>query len=369
MLQLFPCKFVNATYPSTRLMTCRIFCVLITVTFFSFHLCAQTGGNNTFEFLNLPAASRIAALGGNHISVLDNDINLSFQNPAVLNEEMKNSIGFNYAPYFADIHFGYAVYGFKVKQAGMFSTGMQFINYGQFFQTDETGVKTGTFSAAEYAFNLSWSKKLFEGIQTGVTLKTVYSKLESYSASGLMADLGFHYQSNSNHFSAGVLIKNVGKQLSTYNGISEPLPFEVQAGFSYLMPKAPFRLSLTLTHLEKWNLGYINPDEQGKVDPLTGDTSIVKISLYEKISRHFTPAAEILITKSFHLRLAYNFMRRRDLAFDSARSISGLSFGIGFRVSKFHLSYSLASYNVAGSSNHFSITTNLGSFKKAKPDN
>jgi hypothetical protein len=57
-------------------------------------------------------------------------------------------------------------------------------------------------------------------------------------------------------------------------------------------------------------------------------------------------------------------MRRRDLAFDSAKSISGLSFGIGFRVSKFNFSYALASYNSAGSSNHFSITTNLGSFKK-----
>lgn len=333
-------------------------------------LLAQTGGNNAFEFLNLPAVARIAALGGNHISVLDNDINLSIQNPAILNSSMKNSLSFNYAPYFADINFGYAVYGFEVKKAGMLAAGVQFINYGEFDRTDETGNKTGTFSAAEYSFNVAWSKKLYQGIQTGVTLKTVYSKLESYNATGVMADIGMHYQSPSNHFSAGLVIKNAGMQLSTYtDGNREPLPFEIQAGFSYLMPKAPFRLSMTLTHLEKWNLGYINPDEQGKVDPLTGDTTVLKVSLYEKFSRHFTPSAEILITKSFHLRLAYNFMRRRDLAFDSAKSISGLSFGIGFRVSKIHFSYALAAYNAAGSSNHFSISTNLGSFRKAgKPD-
>ncbi len=345
----------------------RILFVSFFVLLLSHKLAAQTGGNNTFEFLNLPAVARIAALGGNHISVLDNDINLSFQNPAVLNAQMKNSLSFNYAPYFADINFGYAVYGFEVKKVGMLSAGMQFINYGDFDLTDETGNKTGTFSAAEYSFNLAWSKKLHEGIQAGVTLKTVYSKLESYNATGVMADIGMHYQSPSNHFSAGLVIKNAGMQLSTYtDGNREPLPFEIQAGFSYLMPKAPFRLSMTLTHLEKWNLGYINPDEQGKVDPLTGDTTVLKVSLYEKLSRHLTPSAEILITKNFNLRLAYNFMRRRDLAFDSAKSISGLSFGIGFRVSKFHFSYSLASYNAAGSSNHFSISTNLGSFKKAE---
>jgi hypothetical protein len=347
-------------------MQYRIFCFAVSVFLLVKDLSAQTGGNNTFEFLNLPAVARVAALGGNHISVLDNDINLSFQNPAVLNEGMKNSLSFNYTPYFADISFGYAVYGFHVKKAGMLSAGIQFINYGDFDLTDETGIKTGTFSAAEYAFNLAWSKKLYEGIQAGITLKTVYSKLESYKSTGLMADLGMHYNSPSNHFSAGVVIKNAGMQLNTYtSGNREPLPFEIQAGLSYLMPKAPFRLSMTLTHLEKWNLGYINPDEQDKVDPLTGDTTVLKVSLYEKISRHFTPAAEILVTKNFHLRLAYNFMRRRDLAFDSVKSISGLSFGVGFRVSKFHFSYALASYNSAGSSNHFSITTKLGSFRKA----
>ncbi len=348
-------------------MTTRIFFISLSAFLISQQLYAQTGGNNTFEFLNLPATARSAALGGNHISVLDNDINLSFQNPAVLNPEMKNSMSFNYAPYFADIHFGYAVYGFEVKKAGMLSAGMQFINYGDFDRTDETGNKTGTFSAAEYSFNIAWSKKLYEGIQAGVTLKTVYSKLESYNSTGVMADIGMHYQSPSNYFSAGLVIKNAGMQLSTYtDGNREPLPFEIQAGFSYLMPKAPFRLSMTLSHLEKWNLGFINPDEQGKVDPLTGDTTILKVTFYEKVSRHLTPAAEILITKNFNLRLAYNFMRRRDLAFDSVKSISGLSFGIGFRVSRFHFSYALASYNAAGSSNHFSISTNLGKFKKTE---
>jgi len=345
-------------------MKFRVFGVFFMI-LLPFSAMPQTGGNNTFEFLNLAAPARIAALGGNLISVIDNDLNLAFQNPAVLNEQMNKTVTFNYVPYLASVKFGYAAYGFNVPKAGMLSAGIHYVDYGDFDWTDDTGNKLGTFSAAEYSFNLSWAKKLFEGIQTGVTLKTIYSKLESYTSTGVAADLGLHYQSPSGHFSAGGVIRNAGRQLKSYtDGNREPLPVEIQAGVSYLLPKAPFRLSMTVHNLEKWNLGYINPNEQGKVDLLTGDTSVLKISLFEKITRHLTPSVEVLITKNFNLRLAYNLMRRRDLLYESHRSMAGLSFGIGFRVSKFVLSYGLASYNSAGSSSHFSISTNLGHYQK-----
>ncbi|MBL0097734.1 MAG: hypothetical protein IPP46_15480 [Bacteroidetes bacterium] len=45
---------------------------------------AQSGGNNTFEFLNLVAPARIAALGGNAIATHSDDITLVSQNPALL---------------------------------------------------------------------------------------------------------------------------------------------------------------------------------------------------------------------------------------------------------------------------------------------
>jgi hypothetical protein len=334
-------------------------CLLFTLA--AGHAFSQTGGNNTFEFLNLPSSARLAALGGSFVSVLDNDLNMAAQNPSLLNQEMKHMLALNMAPYFADIHFGYAAFGFEIKKVGMLSTGIHFINYGTFDRADETGLKTGTFTAAEYSFNVAWSKKLHENIRGGITLKTVYSRLESYLSHGLLADIGMHYQSPSGHFSAGLVVRHAGRQLKPYTeGNRQPVPFEILSGFSYRLPRAPLRLNMTVTHLEKWNLGYINPREQGRIDPLTGDTTFLTVSLFEKIARHLIPSAEILITRDFHLRFAYNFMRRRDLIFDTVRSLSGLSFGTGFRLSRFKFDYALAFYNVAGRSHHFSLTTYLG---------
>ncbi|HLC83012.1 MAG TPA: penicillin-binding protein, partial [Bacteroidia bacterium] len=53
---------------------------------------AQTGGNNTYEFLNLPISARVSALGGNLIPVKDNDLNVSLINPSLLSDSMSNNV-------------------------------------------------------------------------------------------------------------------------------------------------------------------------------------------------------------------------------------------------------------------------------------
>ena len=68
---------------------------------FSFGASAQIGGVGTYEFLNLPVSARTAALGGNIMSVKDNDINASFQNPSLLNPSMDNSLSLSFINYFA----------------------------------------------------------------------------------------------------------------------------------------------------------------------------------------------------------------------------------------------------------------------------
>src|SRR5690554_7656005 len=73
----------------TRLVT--ILCLL------PLTLMAQTGGKNAFPFLDLPDNARAAALGRIFITAYDDDINTGIQNPAALNSNMDNSMGFNQA--------------------------------------------------------------------------------------------------------------------------------------------------------------------------------------------------------------------------------------------------------------------------------
>src|ERR1051326_5980839 len=73
-------------------------------------LFSQSGGRSTYDFLNLAIPARISALGGTLISVKDNDLNLSFQNPALLDSTMHNNLSLSYIDYFSDIQYGYAAY-------------------------------------------------------------------------------------------------------------------------------------------------------------------------------------------------------------------------------------------------------------------
>ena len=64
---------------------------------------AQIGGRYAFESSSLPVNARITALGGSHITVMDSDVGLAFQNPALSNVSMHNQLGINHNSHFAGI--------------------------------------------------------------------------------------------------------------------------------------------------------------------------------------------------------------------------------------------------------------------------
>lgn len=328
---------------------------------------AQVGGNNTYEFLNLANPARVVALGGTLISVKDNDINLSFQNPSLLDSTMHNSLSISYIDYFADIQYGYAAYSRTFKNVGSFSAGLQYVDYGDFTSADVTGVITGQFTAAEYALNLAYSRPIDTVFSVGGTLKTIYSTLGEYASVGNALDLGAVYNNKKRLISAGLVIKNLGRQWTKYNDVREPLPFEIQLGFSKKINHAPFRINFTAIHLEKWDLTYTDPSIS-TVDPITGETiEDSKFSKFaDKLGRHIVFGGEILLSKNFHLRVGYNFQRRQELKLETRSGIAGFSFGFGLKINRFQLSYGYARYHMAGGPNHFTISTNLSEFHKKK---
>ena len=133
---------------------------------------SQDGGRNTYEFLNLPLSARAIALGGNLISTRDNDLNISFNNPALLNDSMNNKVAVNYVNYFGDINYGYAAIAKHIKSVGNFSAGIQYLNYGNFIRADESGNTDGTFGANEMSLNVSYSRSILDSnLFIGANLK------------------------------------------------------------------------------------------------------------------------------------------------------------------------------------------------------
>ena len=57
---------------------------------------AQIGGDNVYEFLNMPASARVAALGDNFLASKDNDITLTLTNPSLITRNMDNHLSLSF---------------------------------------------------------------------------------------------------------------------------------------------------------------------------------------------------------------------------------------------------------------------------------
>lgn len=349
-----------------------IFVLLLLSSLVSF---AQIGGSNTYEFLNTPVSARVGGLGGNVIAVYDNDPTLSMANPSLLNPEMSGMLTLSYLNYFTDINQGYFSYVKDFKKWGTFSGGIKYINYGTFLETDEAGNSYGEFSASEYAFIIGWGKKIVDStFYVGANLKPIYSDLWNYYSFGIASDVSATYRSKDKSFVASLLVKNVGTQLDPYveGGEKEPLPFEVQAGISKRLKHVPFRLSVDFIQLQNWNLSYNDSIVATNSNESLDDEDKAernKTSRLNELFRHMVIGGEFVPSKNFMLRFGFNYKRRAELALDNKPGLVGFSWGVGFRVKKFHISYGSARYHLAGSSNHFTITTNLSEYyrKSAVP--
>ncbi len=320
---------------------------------------AQSGGDNTYDFLTLTSSARVAALGGNNISIQNKDINFAIQNPALLNKEMSGQIVLNYVPYMSDINYGYFGYAKHYDKIGTFSIGILNINYGEFDRTDEYGEDQGTTTAAEYALGLTYARSLSPRLSMALTFKPIYSKFDTYHSFGLAADFGIHYKSKDETWGYGLVLKNFGSQITTYAKTKEDLPDDIQIGISKKLSHAPFRFSLTLKDLTTWDLSYTVVDEENATSS-TEDGEVYGTNFGDNLLRHMILGVEFLPAKNFHIDFGYNHRRRKELSYSSKLSTVGYSWGFGFRVYKFFFSYGSAKYHLGGSSNHFSISTKFG---------
>jgi len=327
---------------------------LIVILFLGFALISaysQTGGDNVYEFLNLSHSGLVSGLGGTNVALQGNNPNLAYHNPSLLNQSMSNSVVLNYVNYFAGINYGLAMYSKSFSGIGNFAAGLTYLNYGSFDEADPSGVITGTFNAAEYAFPIIYSHEIDSLFSIGVNLKPVLSHLEKYTSFGIAFDIGASYHNRSELFNAGLVIKNAGYQITSYAGEPhQPLPFEIQAGVSQRLAHAPLRFSLTLRHLEKFDMTH-NYNEQ---DPSSG-SSDSSSELSENLLRHSIFGVELIPHKNFWLCAGYNYQRRKELQVDSKVSTVGLSWGFGIKTTWMDIELGRATYHLAGSSTHLSL--------------
>lgn len=322
----------------------------------------QIGGRHIYDFLNLAPSARHAALGGVNISTIDDDPSFAVQNPALLNDSMHKQVALSFVNYLADIGYGYAGYSHTFEKLGTFHSGIQFVNYGRMQAADEFGNITGEFGAQDIAWYLGHARS-FGQFRVGANLKVISSSLApGFTSAGIATDLGASYQSKDQLFSAGLSLRNLGVQMSTYapGGVREPLPFEIVMGLSNKLKYMPLRFSVTLIQIEHPNLIYEDPNAPIEFD-LSGNPIEPPNQTVDRIFRHFVFGGEFLLGKSLRLRAGYNHLRRQELRAENRGGFTGFSLGAGIRVRRFAFDYGFSSFglNSVFNAHQFSLRLNL----------
>lgn len=329
---------------------------------------SQVGGFGAYQFLNLPFSVRSAALGGKVATIDEPDMAMVMLNPALLDSTLHNNLYLSYSRYVDDISYGAFAYG-RSSRWGTFGVNIQQVSYGSFIEADETGLVQGTFKANELAVSLMYARTLDSLFSVGISVKPVYSHLERYTSFGLAVDIGGNYHSRNGLFSSGVVLKNIGLMLKGYTrGNPETLPFEIVAGVSQKLEHAPFRFLVTFHQLQNMNIYYESKlqDSETSLGENSSQPGFAERAGREFLS-HLIIGMEFVPVKSFYLRAGYNYQRRNELKVPEKVSMVGFSWGFGIKVAKLHISYSRATYHLAGSTNQFSICTNLNNFVSTKP--
>jgi hypothetical protein len=300
---------------------------------------------------------------------MDDDLALTYHNPSLLNEDMQQHLTLNYVRYFADIKYGYLAYSTKYSKKNTIAVGIQYINYGDFIAADPNGTITGSFSAAEYAFNFTFSHPIDSFFYVGADVRPILSVYERYQSFGLSTDLGITYRNPHNLRTLALVVRNFGSQLKPYyNGVYESLPFEIQLGFTQQFRYAPLRIMVTAQHLELPDMSVAPAEDANTATSESTKAEKTRLEIIsDQVMRHLIFGVEFFPIKNFYIRAGYNYQRRQELKIDTHASTVGFSWGLGLSIKWIQLSYGRATYSLAGASNHFSITTDLSAFYKRAP--
>lgn len=298
---------------------------------------AQSAGTSVFDFLSLPTSAHSMALGGQNVSLIDDDACLLFQNPALMSDSNDPAIALSFLTYMRGSKAGSASWTMGHGERGTWGVGAQFVSYGSMKETTVEGIEMGYFSALDMAITGGYSYTLTEHLAGGATGKFIYSNYGGYSSVALAVDLGLNLYYEDADFSLSAVAANLGGQVKAFGDKHEKLPYDLRLGLTKRLANAPIRFSVTLVDLIRWRASdYYSTD---------GDPKAGRILL-----NHFVLGIDVIPIKQLYISAGYNFRRAYEMKAAGGSHAAGLSFGAGLNIKKFHLGLAYAKYHLSAPS-------------------
>ena len=289
-----------------------------------------------FSFLRLPVSAHVAALGGDNITIDDDDPTVIFHNPALIANVADKSINLNFMTYMEGAKTASASFIKAWGERATWGVGAQYMDYGSMKETTVDNIEQGTFSAKDIAIAGTFTYLLSDRWSGGVTLRFISSSIGSYNSIGLASDLGLNYFDEERGWSLSAVAKNLGGQVKAYQDDYEKIPIDLLVGVSKRLEAAPLRFSLTFSRLNRW------------------DTSFIQ---------HVAIGADVFLGENIYIAGGYNFRRRDEMKISESSGSSshgaGLSVGAGLTLKRFKLNVTYAKYHVSASSILINATYSL----------
>lgn len=319
----------------------RLFLATLGVVAFSLRGFAQEG-SSVFNFLNVPVSAHATALGGSNVSLVEDDISLTFRNPAMLANVSDKTIGFNFVNYMKGVNAGSAAYCQALGERGTWGVGALFQGYGSVTETLPNGEVIGSASMLDMCLSGSYAYALNDYWVGGATGKFIYSHYGEFSSCALAVDLGLNYFNEEQDLSVGLAARNLGGQVKRFGDHSERLPINLELGLSKGLGHAPITLSLTLVDLTCWR--------QKDYFSTTGGPSAGRI-----FTNHLSFGIDFRPVNYIYISGGYNFRRAYEMKAAGGSHAAGLSFGAGVSLKKFKFGFSYAKYHVSMPTFAFSL--------------
>ena len=286
-----------------------------------------------YNFLRLPVSAHVAALGGDNITLAEDDATLIFHNPALINNVTDRTVNLNMMTYMEGATTGSASFVRAIGERGTWGVTGQFMSYGTMKETTAMGEQTGEFSAKDIAVGGSFAYALSERFTGGITAKFVASYVGQYNSIGAAVDLGLNYYHSESELSVSAVARNLGGQLSAYEDDFERMPLDLQVGVTKRLLRSPLRLSASLVRLNDWEYGF---------------------------GKHLVVGADLILSPQFYVAVGYNALRAAEMKIEESDGASahgaGLSIGGGLQLQRLKLHVAYAKYHVSTSSLLFNIS-------------
>lgn len=309
-----------------RLLPLRL-CLIVFTLLAPFSTLRAQESQTAYNFLRLPVSAHAAALGGDNISLVDDDATLIFQNPALINDVSDRTINLNFMTYMEGAKTASAAFLKAAGERGTWGVTAQYMDYGSMKETTADNQELGTFSARDIAIGGTFAYALTNELSGGVTTKFITSYIGSYNSLALGVDLGINYYHEDYDLSLSAVARNLGGQFKAYKDDFDRIPLDLQIGATKRIGHSPLRVSATMSRLNDWSEGF---------------------------GRHFAIGADVLLGQSIYVAAGYNFRRASEMKISDAEGSSahgaGLSIGAGLSLERFKLHVAYAKYHVSSSS-------------------